>query len=296
MPLEPLPSTMELALGTVQFGLRYGVAGRGSAVPADEVRDILVRADALGIRVLDTAAAYGDIEPRLAAVTEGLSFRIVSKLPPCPQELNTDAAAAWAARALEQSCERLGPALGAVMFHRADDLLEARGEAMWSACAPLAAARNLQLGASCYDVTTLARVRARFPITIAQLPGNALDQRLRLNPPAGEPPLELHLRSAFLQGLLLMPEAEAVERVPTAALALARWHAWCRTHGHDALSAALGIVKGMPGVSHCVVGVDSLAQLEQIAAAWAVAPTLHAPELHTDNPDATDPRRWPAPA
>jgi aryl-alcohol dehydrogenase-like predicted oxidoreductase len=285
---------MELALGTVQFGLRYGVAGRGTAVPPVEVRAILERAHALGIRVLDTAAAYGDIEPRLAALADGLSFRIVSKLPPCPDGLNAEAAAAWAIHTLTQSRSRLGLALGTMLFHRAEDLLESRGDALWAACAPLAIAHGMRLGVSSYDSVTFERVRARFPVTIAQLPGNALDQRLRVVPTDGDTPLELHLRSAFLQGLLLMPEAEAARRVPAAAPALARWHAWCCARGHSALVAALGIVKGLPGVSHCVVGVNDLPQLEQIATAWAAAPALKAPELHTDDPDTIDPRRWPA--
>lgn len=147
---------MQLALGTVQFGLRYGVAGRDTAVPVDEARAILARAASLGIRWLDTAAAYGDI---------------------------------------------------------------------------------------------------------AQLPGNALDQRLRTEPVSAQG-IEIHLRSVFLQGLLLMPEAAAAQRVPAAAGALARWHAWRRARSMEPLAAALGIVKALPGVSHCVVGVDNLAQLE----------------------------------
>lgn len=286
---------MELALGTAQFGLRYGVAGRGAAVPPSEVREILVRAYAVGIRVLDTASAYGNIEQRLASLADGLPFRIVSKVPRCPAELDAAAAASWVMDVVTQSCERLGPALCAMLFHRAEDLLEPRGDALWSACAPLAAARGFGLGVSAYDSATLDLVRARFPAAIAQLPGNAFDQRLRFAPLAGEPLLELHLRSAFLQGLLLMPEAEAARRVPAAAAALSRWHTWCRERGRSALAAALGIVKGLPGVSHCVVGVDDLPQLEQIAEAWTAAPVVDAPDLHTDDLDIIDPRRWPAP-
>lgn len=287
---------MELALGTVQFGLRYGVAGRGTAVPPVEVRAILERAHALGIRVLDTAAAYGDIEPRLAALADGLSFRIVSKLPPCPDGLNAEAAAAWAIHTLTQSRSRLGPALGAMLFHRAEDLLESRGDALWAACAQFAVTHELRLGVSTYDFATLERVRTRFPISIAQVPGNVFDQRLRLASLAGDTPLEIHVRSAFLQGLLLMPEAEAAVRVSAAASALTRWHRWCRARGHDALVAALGIVKSLPSVSHCVVGVDDLGQLEAIAAAWLAAPVLVAEDLAVTDPDIIDPRRWAAQA
>ncbi len=286
---------MELALGTAQFGLSYGVAGRGCSVPPDEVRAILQRASALGVRTLDTAAAYGDIEPRLRALADGLPLHFISKLPACPADVDSAAAAAWAQAGLARSIERLGPALTGFMFHRADDLLERHADAMWQACQPLAQAHSIKLGVSCYDTATLTRVRDRFPVTIAQLPGNALDQRFAHAEAATlTTPLELHLRSAFLQGLLLMEHTAAAHRVPAAASALARWHGWCNTQGLTPLVAALGLVKGMRAVSHCVVGVDNLAQLEEIASAWAAAPVLHAPELQCNDLAVIDPRQWPA--
>ena len=102
---------MEPAPGTVPFGLQYGIAGRGSAVPADEARIILRRAHDLGIRVLDTAAAYGDIEERLRDLMDGLDFRVLSKLPPRPESVvGASATARWAGEQVRRSRERLGPA------------------------------------------------------------------------------------------------------------------------------------------------------------------------------------------
>lgn len=287
---------MKLALGTVQFGLPYGVAGRDSAIPQNEGRTILERAHDLGIRMLDTASVYGDIETRLAALTDGLPFDIVSKLPPCPAGLTAAAAAAWAMEQAIRSHERLGSALHALLFHRAEDLLENHADVLWAACTALADTRGLKIGVSCYDVETLNRVRARFPIAIAQVPGNVFDQRPRTTPADGDAPIEMHLRSVFLQGLLLMPCAKAAQRVPAAATALTQWHAWCSERGLTPLNAALGIVKGLPGVSHCVVGVDDMPQLDAIVAAWATAPVLHAPELQVTDTCVIDPRRWPTAA
>lgn len=285
---------MELTLGTAQFGLRYGVAGRATAVPEYEVRAILARAAALGVRVLDTAAAYGDIEARLARLAHGQDFGIVTKLPPKPEGLRPADVDAWADASLRTTHDRLGNALRALMFHRAEDLLDEGAEQLWQRCAAWAARHGCKLGVSCYDPATLSRIQQRFPIMIAQLPGNALDQRLRTEAVAGASPTEIHVRSAFLQGLLLMPQAAAAERVPQAAAALARWHGWLRDHALDPLQAALGLVKALPGVSHCVVGVDDEAQLEAIAAAWHATPALHADALAVTDLDVIDPRRWPA--
>jgi aryl-alcohol dehydrogenase-like predicted oxidoreductase len=284
---------MQLVLGTVQFGLAYGVAGRDTPVPESEVRAILARAWSLGVRVLDTAAAYGDIEQRLVGLAEGLPFGVVTKLPPVPPDLGAIDASDWAVSMLDRSRSRLGERLRAVMFHRAEDLLGPHADAIWLRCEAWAERQACLLGVSCYDVATLDLLSERFGVQIAQLPGNALDQRIG----RGQRPerlLELHIRSGFLQGLLLMPKDRAAQRVPASAKALDRWHAWVGAHGLDPLQAALGIVKGLPGASHCVVGVDSLVHLEAIAAAWDAARPTQAPELATTELDVIDPRRWTA--
>lgn len=73
---------IELALGTAQFGMRYGIAGRGTRVPAREVQQIFARAWELGIRMIDTAPVYGDIEARFDALTKDYPFAVVSKFHP----------------------------------------------------------------------------------------------------------------------------------------------------------------------------------------------------------------------
>lgn len=282
---------MELALGTVQFGIRYGVAGRDTPVPESEVRDILKRAWSMGIRTLDTAAAYGDIESRLQRLSEGNEFQVVTKLPAMPAELPVGEVALWIAAALAAAHQKLGPLLQAVMFHRTDDLMK-YGVFAWEPCERFSEKHPTKLGVSCYGTDELQQLAERHPLAISQLPANAFDQSITL-PNTLPPNVQVYVRSAFLQGLLLMPVEKAIQRVPAATHALIRWHKWCETRALKPLTAALGMVKGMSGVSHCVVGVDCLAQLEAIAEAWTQAPTLRAPELATHNSDVTDPRRWP---
>jgi len=284
---------MQLALGTVQFGMAYGIAGRGEAVPEAEVRAILEDAVAQGVTTLDTAAAYGDIESRLARLAAGLPLRFVSKVPALSESLDPQAAASAALAAARQSHQRLGSALSGLMMHRAQDLQGARGEAVWRLLAPWARDEGIALGASCYAPAE-AEDLARHPgITLCQVPGNALDQRIaQPEPAAALAGVQVHLRSAFLQGLLLMAPALAAERVPAADEALARWHGWASAHALSPLEAALSIVKSFSAVSTVVVGVDNLAQWREIAAAWSVAPTLTAPGLAVEHASVIDPRLW----
>lgn len=278
----------QLALGTVQFGLAYGIAGRGAPIPADEACAILARAWDYGVRRLDTAPGYGDIESRIAALAGDLPFEIVSKIPMTPRD-SEEAARNHIRTSVAHSRARLGERLAGLLFHDAGDLLAPLAAATWDE----ARAAGVPLGPSCYDITTFETLAERFPLGMAQLPGNALDQRVRRLVPGRT---EITLRSVFLQGLLLMPLEEAARRVPRAAAALRQWHDCCASLALCPLEAALSLAKGMPGIAYCVVGVDSLAQLDEIAAAWERARPRTAESLNIDDPDIIDPRRWPKPA
>lgn len=284
---------VQLALGTVQFGLAYGIAGRGEAVPDDEARAILEDAAARGVRTLDTAADYGDIESRLSRLAAGLPLEIVSKVPAIPLELAPAAAADFAVRMAQRSRERLGPLLRGLMLHRSTDLVGERGDAVWPALQAWARADGVRLGASCYDPADSDELARRHGIALTQVPGNAFDQRIA-DADAHAPlrQVEVHLRSAFLQGLLLMPQDDAKRRLPAAAAALERWHADCARRGTPPLLSALAIVKSFSLVTHVVVGVDRLAQWIDIAEAWERARPVHAPELACQEPEVIDPRLW----
>jgi len=282
---------MELALGTVQFGLPYGIAGRGEPVPAAEVRRILQIAHAGGIRLLDTAAAYGTIEERLPALCGGLQFRVVSKIPALPGGADLAAVGQFVADAVRSARQRLGDSLSVMLFHRADDLLGPAADAAWGAALDAARPHGVQLGVSVYGPGEARVVQQRFAIDAVQVPANAFDQRLR---EVGLSGMATHVRSVLLQGLLLMPVADATARVPAAAQPLARWRRWCEERGLGMLQAALAIVKGMGTASHAVIGVDSAAQLETILDAWQSSAPLTAPELACSNLDVIDPRRWNA--
>lgn len=283
---------MELALGTVQFGVPYGIARNSPILSDEKVRDILKLAFKSGTRLLDTAPAYGNIEHRLARLCSGLDFRIVSKIPPVPADLSDTLAANWAVESACTSHKRLGHMLHALLFHRVEDLLGQRGDHIWRSVAEWAKAREIQIGASGYDANVMRSVIRSRDIQLAQLPGNAFDQRIKeaaIN--AGDSP-SVHLRSAFLQGLLLLPYDEASARLPAARSALEQWRQWLSIRGMSQVRGALSVVKGFESVVACVVGVDNIDQFAQIETEWNLATPISANELAINDLQVIDPRLW----
>jgi len=281
---------MELVLGTVQFGLAYGIAGSSARVDDTTARAILELAWASGIRTLDTAPAYGDIEERLAGLCEGLEFQTVSKVSSVGPGKRLDEA--WLLQSLQKSLQRLGSRLSGVLFHHAQDLHDESGDRLWSLARDWTRSYGIALGSSGYTPQELRLLHQTYNLDFVQLPGNALDQRIQDH---GVGTREVHLRSCFLQGLLLLPQPEAERKLPAATPALRAWHTWLREHGLSPVTGALSVVKSFREVTHCVIGVDSPDQLAGVAQAWATAQALPAPALSSLDLDVIDPRRWRMP-
>ena len=73
-------STSKLALGSANFGLDYGVANNSGRISECALSDILSFAQGAGVKVIDTAQAYGDSESRIGALCDGSQFNFVTKI------------------------------------------------------------------------------------------------------------------------------------------------------------------------------------------------------------------------
>ena len=280
----------EIALGTAQFGLNYGIAGRGEVVPRKEVYQILERAWDLGIRRIDTAPVYGTIEKELKTLLKKYPFKVVSKIPFVPVHLDKDDIAHFILNNIRRSQNNLEDSLDILLFHRSDDLFTEHANFIWEVASKALKNLNIRLGVSCYSPDELRNLCKRFPIQVSQVPGNAFDQRLKLS--HGIPNVEIHLRSVFLQGILLLSTDQISVKLPKAKEALKNWRAWCEENNLSPLQGALNFVKFHPDISYCVIGVDRLSQLEEIYNCWTTLQSMKTHPPRVDDLDIIDPRCW----
>ncbi len=285
---------MKLALGTAQFGLDYGVSNAGGRVSADEVSRILDAAAAAGIRVLDTAWAYGDAEAVLGELNAAARFEIVAKTAPADENGYRGVAAE-----VGESLARLGamPLYG-LLIHRASDLLGEYGPKLAEMLKRFKANGAVEhIGVSAYDAEELfAALDVVGEADLVQMPVNVFDQRLVKSGALAELKsrgIEIHARSAFLQGLLLMDPSTAPTYFDPIRDHLVAWRAFCAERDLTPVAAALGFVTGLSEVDRVVVGVESAEQLAEVVASAAPLPTADFAQFGLGDIDMIDPTRWP---
>lgn len=280
---------MKLALGTVQFGLNYGNFGARRQVEASEVVSVLARAREAGVDLLDTARAYGQSETVLGTVGAAGQFRIVTKCPSLAQE--SDPADALQA-AFEASCKALGVThVAGYLLHNAADIARS---GVWDALQALVASGRVgRIGASVYGYDEAEALCRRYPVTLVQLPANVLtpwyaDHRLPRE-------VEVHVRSVFLQGFLLSDPARLPDRFQPWRGTLETFQERAARLGLTPQAAALAPLLQSPHIDRVVVGVESVAQLDQILETISTIDTSASLDLgkYPDiSPMLTDPRTW----
>jgi aryl-alcohol dehydrogenase-like predicted oxidoreductase len=281
-------------LGTAQFGLPYGISNVSGRVESDEAAAILQCAHEAGIDTLDTAIAYGQSERQLGnAGVEG--WRIVTKLPGIPDSCRD--VAEWVTSSVNGSLKRLGVgSLHGLLLHRPQQLIGATGGTLFRALNDLKSAGVVQkIGISIYDPRELEPLWHRFRFDLIQAPFNVLDRRLvtsgwldRLS----EAGAEVHVRSIFLQGLLLMDASSRPPFFNQWSALWDRWNTWLHAMSVDPVTACLQFVLAQPSIDRVVVGVEDVRQLKALLTAVNRPSALPPAELMSDDDDLINPTRW----
>jgi aryl-alcohol dehydrogenase-like predicted oxidoreductase len=285
-----------VALGTAQFGLPYGVANVLGQVKYEDAEAMLIMARNAGIDTLDTAIAYGEAESLLGRI--GVSdFHLISKVPAIREPI--DSVEDWVERQVESSLSRLKvDSLKGLMLHAPADLLGPYGHKIALGLQRVKDSGLVELiGLSVYSPEQLAAAMEFLPIEIVQIPLNIFDRRFvdsgwlnRLS----QQGIEIHARSAFLQGLLLMPSENIPSKFEPFRSTLDSWHAWLDKQelGTSPVQACLAHVASYSEISRLVVGVDTPDQLQEIIIAASLSSCQAPARLASSASTLINPSKW----
>jgi aryl-alcohol dehydrogenase-like predicted oxidoreductase len=259
-----------------------------------EMETMLAEARAAGLDTIDTAVGYGTAEQRLGSI-DIRDWRVVSKLPPVPEDSRHPAE--WIGEATRQCLARLRiDFLDTVLLHQPDQLHQPWGDDIYRALVRLREEGLVRrIGISVYAPADIEALWPSKSFDLIQAPLSIADRRLvssgmldRLAA-AG---VAVHVRSVFLQGLLLMGPAARPCQFERWSGFWQAWDAWLESERVDPLDACLHFALGHSAVERVVVGVDDPSQLRRILEGVSRSAPMPPADLRAEDPDLIDPRRW----
>lgn len=253
-----MKSVEKVILGTVQFGLDYGINNLKGKVSPEEMLSILSLAYSSGIKTLDTACDYGDSELALgrAFKMNHLDFNIVSKYPTSDDSVDV---------IFNKSLNLLGcHKMYAYLVHEFDNFK--RNPSIWDSFIELKAQNKVsKIGFSLYNVEELHfLLDNHVAFDILQVPYNIFDRQF-------EPYFEIlkkagvviFTRSAFLQGLFFKPLSIISGNISALKPYLEELHTYCHMNDISIEHLALNYVVENPNIDGVLIGVDCADQLQK---------------------------------
>ena len=286
----------KIALGTVQFGLDYGVNSSSGIVSYNEVLKILNIARNNNIKLLDTAHSYGLSEEVLGRA--GIQdFKVVTKTRSFNKNIISNEEVQVLNSDFNQSLKSLNiKSVYGVLIHNPSDLLKPGSEKIFRHLKGLKKKGLIsKIGISVYTYEQFQKVNEHFDFDLIQLPLSILDRRLvnsEVLDKIYEKKIEIHARSVFLQGLLLMSQKTRPKKFNQWIELWNLWDEWLNDNHLTSLEASIRYAISLPQISKVLVGVDSSKQLLNIIhASDGVLPEIPS-DLLIDDINLLDPSNW----
>jgi len=261
---------MELCLGTVQFGMDYGITGQ-TKPSLDKCIEILDYATQNGINTIDTANAYGTAEDVVGAFLKKKTIErqhlfIISKLMPnLLDDVDEKNYYDVMKKNLINTLERLGTDyLDSYLLHSSryvynDKIIDNLNHLKRDGYVK-------HVGVSVYEVKEAQKCIERPDVDFMQLPYSIFDQRMLregIFDMAKNGNTQIHSRSAFIQGLILMKEEQVPSFLLKAKPIIKKIDELCNQYNVSRILLAMSFVKRQEAISHLVFGVDNLEQLKE---------------------------------
>ncbi len=258
-----------LCLGTVQFGMDYGIRNKSGRPNKSDVFEMLDIAAERGIRYLDTAAAYGNAETLLGEyrVSRGSKsrFDIISKLK--PNLFNANKKVKNKAHYIEleiiESLNNLNlEMLNGFLLHTPLDFYDSDIMEGLIRCKEKGLVEKI--GVSIYEFSHAMDVVSSSFVDYIQVPYSIFDQRMDRGSffeVAKKNNVKVFGRSAFLQGLLLMDSNQLPQNIKHAKEPLEKYEDILTKYKIENDEGAISFSYQNLNIDYLVFGVDNREQL-----------------------------------
>ena len=261
---------MKLSIGSAQFGFRYGICNKIGIVKKKEVKKIINYCKIKKINSIDTAQGYGNSHKILGSLNLN-KFQITTKISNIKKKKINDLES-FINLEVDKILEELNKKkVYALLIHDVSQLRGKFGKNFYKALKNLKKNKKfIKLGVSVYTKKELDFVLKNYNIDIVNLPVSVANQEfckknylLKLK----KKNIEIHVRSIFLQGLLLSNYKFLPKRFKNNKFFL-EWFNWLKINNYNSLEASIGFIKDIKYIKKIIIGVDSYYQLKMIVKAY----------------------------
>ena len=286
---------MKLIIGTPQFGMHYGPQNP-PVVPTSAVKSILNAAVEMKCKTLDTSPLYGNTERVLGQIKQdGLEY--ISKLPLI--DSNTKVSH-YIRSTLQQTLDNLHVSrLSAYLSHDPEQFSKINSREVAEALLELKMeGKTKKVGVSVYTPQQLFRVLDVFTPDVVQAPVNLLDHSFctpEITKIFIENNMELHARSIFLQGVLLIQQDKLPKYFACWRDTWDQLDDWIGSvFAGERVSGCVEIAKRLSHVTGMVVGVRSVDELKHVVKASKRKPklTIDLPAIDSTDVRLINPSNW----
>lgn len=286
---------MKIALGTAQFGMDYGISNLKGQTSFDEVKKIIEFSRNIGIKKIDTAKNYGETEKIIGEV--GIKdFKIITKLPKISSnEFNP---IFFVENQIQDSMTKMKISkIDTLLLHNARDLLSVNGKKIYHKILELKKEGVIdKFGISVYEKDEIDQLNKNFNFDVIQIPFNIFDTRLIKTGYLKElkkKGIEIHARSIFLQGLLLMKR----NTLPSKFLKWEKvWNEWFIWFGKNPnisqMELCLSYVLSIQEIDTLIIGVNNIQQLNELNEIAKNPLKDNFPQFNIEDKNLLNPTNW----
>jgi len=282
----------QFVLGTAQFSSNYGVSNRHGKISFKEGKKIINYAHDNGARFLDTAIEYNNCDKILGKFGVK-NWNIITKITFPESKTNKFNLE----KRIKESLKNLKvKKFYGILVHNHKSLKHKFNKKNFKILLSLKR-KNLvkKIGISTYGVENLNFIIKNFKIDIIQTSFNLFDTRILeyLKKEKIKKNIEIHARSIFLQGLLLINKRDLPIYFRKWDKYFEKLNNWLDQNNLDVLKTCLDFGLKNTRINKLVFGVDGIRQLRQIIKIIKYDKiNFKFPIFKSVNKDLIDPRTW----
>ena len=242
---------VKISLGTAQLGTKYGISNVSSnGMKLGDFKKIIKYSLKNKINIIDTANAYFNSEKKIGKIVKKLNcqkqLKIITKLHNL-RNIPSKQIEKEIINKCKKSIKKLKiKKLYAVLIHDIRDLKSTKSKMIFNSFLKLKKIGLVQkIGFSSYEINDLNKYIVKYKFDIIQFPFNIFDQRIlkkKTQMILKKRKIEVHIRSIFLQGLLLLPYDKVPSKLKDSYPILKKWHTYLNEQRVENLDACLKFI------------------------------------------------------